>query len=207
MLEVGGHEPVNEVRAQAVERLQRLAAGGALTAEELTDRTRRVRSAMTRAGVEQAFVGLPAEPGPGPSASSPPPSLGWAPMEPPPPVPAPGPAPAAPHVPQTQVPQVPPFPPVQQVPSPPPASSGQARPWPAEAQWPYVPPAGPPPGFRPVPTTPLPPVRLGGLGMQAIVVVVMLILLAMIVLVATTRGLHPDTSSDEPEGALVASIG
>src|SRR5262245_25070427 len=132
MADAGGYETVDEARAEAVERLQRLATGGALTPEELADRIRRGQSAMTRAGIDQAFVGLPAEPGSdagsgsGSSASSRPMSSGWAAMEPPPPAAAP-PAPVPP-VPQSVQVQLGPMPP------------------------PYVPPpAGPPPAPRPVP--------------------------------------------------------
>jgi hypothetical protein len=82
MADAGGNDVLDGARAQAVERLHRLAAAGLVSAEQLDDRLRRVQTAMTRAGIDQSFVGLPDEP-------SQPPSAGWAPIDAPPPAPSP----------------------------------------------------------------------------------------------------------------------
>src|SRR5687767_9770865 len=81
MAEPGGAS-VDADRARALERLRQMAADGVLSVEESADRERRVRLAVTRAGIAQVFAGLPepasSQPAPKTNGRS---SSGWAPLE------------------------------------------------------------------------------------------------------------------------------
>jgi hypothetical protein len=69
MADLGGSGITDDDRRRAVERLQRHAVpGGALSPDELADRVRRVDLALTRAGIDQVFAGLPPDPAVSPPA-------------------------------------------------------------------------------------------------------------------------------------------